>query len=200
MNNKYNTTSTGAIASMGGENARSQNVERDFHRWLEYTLELNKRIKFVELSILDGDKEKVILYPTVPPAEIIKLLWEQGALDNTLFGPKGKSELKSFWHAVRNEEWFLNHPCIDHDNPEQLEYTVPIRIHGDEAKFQKVQKLIVLQWSSALSKGCAWDRFVYYINILALNKLLRLVVGILFKPWNAYVMYHSGLILILRNC
>ena len=65
--------------------------------------------------------------------------------------------LREYWAHNSKSEWFKHHPMLSKMTPAELQFVVPLEIHGDDAELHKRRSFSISTVSSALTTGSTWD-------------------------------------------
>ena len=173
------------LAQLGNKDLRSstrKNVERDLHRWakqLTYASLLPEPYAFEVLGARRGHlgvqrlQVKVLL-----PHEVLGSIFRfNEALFNKLFLPSTEA-LEGFWNREADGEWRRMHPRAGTEVP--FCRCIPLGLWGDDATFNKRDKLLALLWNSVLKEPSTripcgalhYKRIVPTITVNALYKVL----------------------------
>ena len=169
-------------ASLGGQCPR--NAERDLHRWMHNKFGFKFAISWMDLTIWDPDSTDTIevKWPYIEPYQLYHAIAKAGAyqISRSVVESGREDELQKFWEVVaENCDWFKRNPY--RDLKDEWSVLVPVRSHGDEARFCKNDKLLVLTTGSAFVRGSSWDSKLIYTVIphdfivpgVTLDQLLR---------------------------
>eukprot|EP00969_Alexandrium_andersonii_P312886 13824983-Alexandrium_andersonii.AAC.1 len=149
------------MASLGGGDG-SSNTERDLHRWLDGAFGMQLQIRTVPIEVdLDGDTVE-IQHPVIEPRDLVAELWNAGpsVFRRSMLGTRDEGSIEQYWANNAHQEWVTNHPHLQNRNT--WAKTLPVWIHGDEARAFVQQKLLILSWMSALVTGCSWSSRMLY--------------------------------------
>ena len=147
-------------ASLGGDSQKRSNMERDLHRWLQLEKTLGIRITWVPITVFTkgGLGYEEVLQPVLEPHRLVAAIHASGMrqFGRSLLGDDGDAPQR-FWEHCAQERppWFADHPARKREK--EWGHRIPLRMHGDEARFCKQSKLLVLQTASAFVHGCSWD-------------------------------------------
>lgn len=123
------------LSRIGASGNHPQNMERDFMRMVDATTQFHVRPTYVPTPIRSRDGVEIISnWPCLAPHEYFAALACAGKL-----GDLHDGAVDRFWEAARAEPWAQGHPVYDDNH--RLQYTIPIRLHGDEAQTHKKQNV-----------------------------------------------------------
>ena len=146
--------------------------ERDLHVWLRGAYDINMEVTHVPIDVYDKHwKEVRVQHPILLPCDLARELWAAGdsVFESSMVGKAGAGGLNKFWQQVSKLGWGSKHPHLQ--NPDLFASQIPVLLHGDGARAFKVQKLIILSWSSALVRGCTWNSRCLFSVIPAENMI-----------------------------
>lgn len=154
------------LSSMGNSGSCPQNCERDLRRWLHDALGVELELHYITLTLQNtqGPGTVDVQHPVLAPHVVASELWRASPdlFVQHVIGPGGPAAVRSFWKHSMKAEWARKHPAAA--QPHMLDWTVPVRLHGDGARFVKGEKLVNLSWSGAMSRGCSWNtRFLFTV-------------------------------------
>lgn len=156
-------------ASLGNQAKHRANLERDLHVWLRNMWGVELELSYMPLTVnnLNGEGQVEIMHPYVEPYLLFHEMEnasEQQFRRSCLGSDAAACSPRQFWsHCAKvKPDWFCRHPV--RLMPERWDDVIPIRTHGDGARFCKASKLLIVSTSSALSRGNSWDtRFLYTV-------------------------------------
>lgn len=156
-------------ASLGGASNKRSNVERDLHRWLRLQQKLGVEISWMPLTVFTkgGLGREEVLHPFLEPHRLVSAIYAAGRkqFERSLLGEDAVAP-QDFWEHCARElpPWFVNHPA--RHRKAEWGKLIPLRVHGDEARFCKQSKLLVLQTASAFAGGTSsWDTKLVFTTI-----------------------------------
>jgi hypothetical protein len=141
-------------------------------------------IEFIWMTITVWDDESIgtkdIQWPYIEPW---MLLHEMGkspqATTSCLWGDVPESEIGTFWeHCHQHCKWMRTHPMDTRETDWPV--TIPLRSHGDGARFCKNSKLLIFSSGSIFARGYSWDtKYIYtvipcelMVGSITLNQIL----------------------------
>ena len=74
-----------------------------------------------------------------------------------LMGPEPDRSLRDYWQHNSRSTWFLQHPMLSKMRMDELQFVIPLEIHGDDAELHKRRSFSISTVSSALTVGSTWD-------------------------------------------
>ena len=156
-------TDVRSFSSLGAAGARASHIERDLHRWLTGTFRVPIELSSVPLTVKDTmtHEERTVDYPVIWPHMWAAACYEigGGAFQKCVIGAGGRDDLMNFWSRAWRTAWGRAHPV--YESGEDLSCVVPVRFHGDAARYQKrlssPNRVLILSTMSAMVSGCSWD-------------------------------------------
>ena len=145
------SNTTANFASLGG--ASLTNASRDLLRSERNKSHLHLDPYYVDVDVWDpytlGETSRKI--PIFLPHELLATVYESGAGD-AVFGITDPKAIDTFWHSVRSSTWGKEHPAFE--LPQLLPWTIPIRVHGDDAVMKSLvnTKLIIVSLHAELCR------------------------------------------------
>lgn len=165
------------------EDAATGRVERDLHRWAwrqpwrqvlraPYQMRIPLRVRGTWHTVPHD-------HAMLLPHEMVGALYDYDP-DSLLFRDlilPSSDELESFWQNARESspEWYQQ--CLDNLGVEgdlDVNTTIPLGVHGDDAAFNKKDKLIVLNFNSVLKNRATIDSRLV-ITCLQYSRMLPMV-------------------------
>ena len=100
----------------------------------------------------------------------------------------GPQKCSDWWQAAKRSPWYEDHPCREHVEHSASEI-IPIRLYGDDAKYQSQRQALVLTWSCMYCRlPSLLSRFL--ITLLPLRHAVGATHRALYKviTWSLAVM------------
>ena len=146
-------------ASLGGAKHAGSRMERDLVSWTKNAFGFQLELSWMEITVWDKETTgtKNVQWPYIEPW---LLLHELGTVPQQIRRssvPTGfDSKMLEFWsHCNKHCKWMSNHPMGGQESAWQ--WTIPLRSHGDAARFCQNSKLLILSSSSILARGSSWN-------------------------------------------
>lgn len=124
------------------------------------------------MRVCDRDNptcERKIKHPIYPPHEVLEAIGaaSPAIIDRALLGPNGIDGVRAFWQSNANCDWCREHPAQELGGDE-LTWTLPVELFGDDAGIWKHEKLLILSWRSALWQSAKTWWTCFLITVLPL--------------------------------
>ena len=95
------------------------------------------------------------------PVEKIRLhalyTYDLDIFRSILLGPDPDKSISEYWQHNSTSTWFKRHPMLSKLSSPELQYIIPLEIHGDDAELHKRRSFTISTVSSALTCGSTWD-------------------------------------------
>jgi hypothetical protein len=150
--------SVNCVASLGCGGKYRGNIDRDLRRNVRCLFGVDLELEYIKVRVArpQGPGLMTIDHPVLPPHALASAIFAQGGhiLKNVLLGPRGENAPAEFWANHCGDSWWEGHPL--RAQPDKHATAIPVRVHGDGAKFTRDEKLLILSWTGATAKGGSW--------------------------------------------